>query len=78
MKNNKHLTLKPMTLVKFNFKDTPVIYHKQYPFSEVDRFVYLGDIKQMPGHCVIVNTKTGQMHCCYHTSNFIEVPEEEC
>lgn len=66
-----------MKLVKFNFDDLPEKYWKEYPFSIYDTFVMFGDIEKMDGHCVVCNTKTGQMYCGYHTDNFIELTEEE-
>ena len=64
-------------LVKFDFSDLPENYHKEYPFSKYDVFVMLGEVHGMDGHCVIINTKTGQAHVNYHTENFIELTEEE-
>ena len=66
------------TLVRFDFDDLPVNYHGEYPFTRKDRFIYLGDIVQMPGHCVVVRISDGHVFCCYHTDNFVKVPEEEC
>jgi hypothetical protein len=64
-------------LVKFDFKELPIEYHKSYPFSEYDRFVMLGEVEGMDGHCVVANTRTGQVHINYHTENFVELTEEE-
>lgn len=64
-------------LVKFDFKSLPIEYHKDYPFSIYDTFVMLGEVEQMGGHCVVANTKTGQVYVNYHTDNFIELTEEE-
>ena len=69
--------IKPMMLVKFDYDNMPVGYHKHYPFSESESFVYLGDIVQMPGHCVVVSTKTGRVYCCYHTDEFVVLNDEE-
>lgn len=64
-------------LVKFDFSEMPEKYWKEYPFSIYDRFIMLGEVEQMSGHCVVANTKTGQIHCCYHTENFVELTEDE-
>ena len=73
MRQNKKqkVEIKPNSLVKFDFDSLPKQHVNAYPFSTYDRFVYLGDIVQMPGHCIVVNTITGQVHCCYHTDNFV-------
>ena len=61
--------------VRFDFG---TIGAENYPFSIYDHFVFLGEVKQMPGHCVVAHTKTGQVHVGYHTDNFVELTEEEC
>lgn len=66
------------TLCKFDFETLPIEYHSQYPFTTNDVFVYLGDIKQMRGHCVVIRLKDNQIFTCCHTDNFIEIPEDEC
>jgi hypothetical protein len=70
--------MKENTLVKFDFDSMPDNYRGLYPFRPEDRFVYLGDIVQMPGHCVVVRISDSKVFCCYHTDDFAEVPEEEC
>lgn len=64
-------------LVRFDFDDIPEEYHSMYPFKKDDAYVLLGEIEQMPGHCVVSHMKTGQIYSGYHTDNFIELTEEE-
>lgn len=66
-----------LKLVKFDFLDLPQEYWKQYPFTEKDVFVVLGEIEQMPGHGVIANIKTGQIFCGYDLDGFKQLLEEE-
>jgi hypothetical protein len=70
--------MKKNTLVRFNFDGMPEAYAREYPFTVKDRFIYLGDVVQMPGHCVVVRIEDGQMFCCYHTDDFVKVPKKEC
>jgi hypothetical protein len=70
-------TIRERALVKFDFENVPATHHKQYPFTDKDRFVYLGDIVSMPGHCVVVRLKDNTVFTCYHTSNFVELTEDE-
>jgi hypothetical protein len=70
-------SLPKLPLVKFNFDDLPVEFHKQYPFTDKEVFVILGEIKQMPGHCIVLHHRTGQIHSGFHTDNFVEIPEDE-
>jgi len=72
------MSIREKALVRFDFENTPAEYHKAYPFTEKDRFVYLGDIVQMPGHCIVVRLKDDKVFTCYHTDDFVELTEEEC
>jgi len=69
--------MKKLTLCKFDFNDLDVEYHKRYPFRETDIFIYLGDISNMPDHCVVVRQSDGTSFIGYHTDNFIELTEDE-
>ena len=69
--------MKKNTLVKFDFDNIPVEFHSQYPFSRRDVFVYLGDIVQMPGHCILIRMSDGKGFAGYHTDEFVRVPDEE-
>jgi hypothetical protein len=40
-------------------------------------YVFLGEIPNMPGHCVVADANTGQLFTGYHTDNFAEIPEDE-
>lgn len=44
-------------------------------FKKGQPFLYLGEIIQMKGHCIVVD-KEGKTHWGYHTENF-RVPEED-
>ena len=65
-------------LVKFDYGDLPKEYHKKYPFKKDKVYIFLGEIAQMPGHCIVAEYKTGKIICGYHTENFIELTEDEC
>ena len=41
------------------------------------RYVYLGEIVNMPGHCILLGTRTNEMYMGYHCDEFEEIPEEE-
>lgn len=66
--------MKPYTMCKF---EAPIGMWNEYPFSKHDRFVFLSEINNMEGHCVVVNWKTGQVLSGYHTDDFVELTEEE-
>jgi hypothetical protein len=69
---------RPMSLVKFDFDRVDASYHSNYPFTRKGVYVFLGEIANMGGHCIVVDHKTGQIHSGYHTENFVELAEDEC
>lgn len=62
-----------LSLVRFNFAAVPPEYHSKYPFIEERPYVFFGEIPNMPGHCVVADHKTGQIHSGFHTENFTEL-----
>jgi hypothetical protein len=62
-------------LVKFNICNG--LDWKHYPFAERRNYVFLGNIPNMPGHCIVVDQHTGQIYTGYHTEDFKEIPEDE-
>jgi len=71
-----------MSLVKFNeggrypVAPCPPEIRKQYPFAVGEPVLFIGELVNMPGHCVLVR-KDGKVLWGYHTDNFIELTEEE-
>lgn len=64
--------LKYLTMIKL--KDTSPEYKKIFGPSP---YIFLGEIPNMYGHCVICSYQTGKIYCGYHTDNFIEIEEDE-
>lgn len=57
--------------------DTPPAgFETSYPWKEGECLLYLGEVVQMPGHCIVVNRK-GLVFWGWHTDNFREPREEE-
>jgi hypothetical protein len=50
---------------------------RKLPFKPAKAYLFLGEIPNMPGHCVVADIKTGRLLTGYHTSNFVEVPDDE-
>ena len=48
----------------------------RYPWKTGESLLYLGEIKQMPGHVVVVDKK-GKVHWGYHDDTFREPKESE-
>lgn len=66
-----------LSLVRFRFDSVPNEYHGKYPFVDGRTYVFFGEIPNMPGHCVVADHQTGQLHSGYHTENFIELTDDE-
>ena len=47
------------------------------PLLAEENFVFLGEIPNMPTHCVVVAVKSGKTLIGYHTDNFIELSDDE-
>jgi len=62
--------------VRFNFKDLPKEYRKDYPFSEKEVYIFFGDIPNMPGHCIVCD-KYSKFYIGYHTDHFEELSIDE-
>jgi hypothetical protein len=69
------------TLVVFNLESCDESFYALYyrdKFPEGKLFVFLGEIKQCPGHCILTDLSTGLIIGMYHTDNFREATEDEC
>lgn len=66
-----------LSLVRFYFDDLPKKFRAKYPFKPGSNYVFLGEIPNMPDHCVVADAKTGRVYTGYHTENFVEIPDEE-
>ena len=78
MSKRKWKMPRKMSLVKFDFSDLEERYVVQYKktFDE-ECYVFMGEIVNMRGHCVVVSHRTGKVISGYHTDNFIELTEDE-
>jgi len=71
-----------LSLVKFDEGEgyptppMPKELRKQYPFGRDEHLMFIGEIVNMPGHCVLVR-KNGEVVWGYHTDNFKELTDEE-
>lgn len=51
--------------------DTTVPFHGDQPL------VFLGEIPNMPGSCVLVGHKSGKVYSGFHTERFQELKDDE-
>ena len=73
----KEETPRQYSLVRFELGDLDPSWWDKYPFEPDGRYIFLGEIPNMPGHCVVADHITGRMHSGYHVENFVEIPEDE-
>ena len=48
-----------------------------YPFKQDTIFVFLGEIPDMEGHCIVIEKGSSEVHVGYHTENFHEIPKND-
>ncbi len=68
---------RPLALVRFSPPPVPDGTESPYPFSVGETLVFLGEIPNMPGHCVVARHLGGTVHSGYHTENFVELDQDE-
>ena len=74
------MTTNPRCLALVKFVPPLTIRGKKltrYPFKKGEAYVFMGEIPNMPGHCVVVAQKSGKIHAGYHTELFVELSSEE-
>lgn len=77
MKRARRRKPRPTSLVRFDFDSLPRSYYRRYPFRHGATYVFLGEIADMSGHCVVADAKTGRVYAGYHTESFAEIPRDE-
>ena len=51
-------------------------YH--YPFKRSLTYIFLGEIVNMPGHCIVIEYKANHtVYSGYHTADFKELKKDE-
>lgn len=74
-------TPRQYSLVKYDISDQPEEFQKNYAdgnyeFSPNHRYIFLGEIPNMQGHCIVMDDK-GKHYVGYHIENFIELTDDE-
>jgi hypothetical protein len=71
---------KPRRLALAKFCPPNVIRGRKkprYPFKKGEAHVFLGEIPNSPGHCVVAERISGKIHAGYHTDLFTELSGDE-
>ena len=73
------MAIKQLSIVKLEdwYIDHLKKYNDRYRFTCDTSFIYLGEIPNLPGYCVIAGTTTGKIYSGYHIENFRVATEEE-
>ncbi len=82
-KNKRKKLIKPLQInsfVVFDATSCPSeIYHRYYkdifPLNKL--FIFMGEIKQIKGHCILCDLDSGKIIGMFHTENFREATEDE-
>lgn len=64
--------IKPLTLVRYKKPDDA---EPDYPFTDGEILLYIGEISNMPGHCAVA-TRDGKVHYGWHPEMFVPIVEE--
>lgn len=64
-----------MKICKF-VANLPPNIKNQYPFKEGEEVLFLGEIENRLGTCVVFQLTTGKMHVGFETDHFIDSEEE--
>jgi hypothetical protein len=70
-----HKTIQPPTLVKYKYTSEHAQYN-YHPFNNKETYIYMGDLLQAKGHCVIIDMN-GKVYTFYHTDLFRLATEDE-
>ena len=65
------------SLIKFSYDGLDKDYHKYYPFGSKSKYIYLGEIPNMLGHCIVACYATGRLYSGYHIQDFVEIDDDE-
>ena len=71
-KADHNTSIRTVVVAVIRFKDE----EDYYPFERGERLLFMGEVENMSGHCVIVNS-SGKTFWGYHSDNFHVVPKEE-
>lgn len=66
-----------LSLMKFEPENIGSKAEGQLPFSRGQTYVFLGELENMPGHCVVVEHHSDRAFSGYHTDYFSELGEDE-
>ena len=75
------VTPRQNSFVRYDVSNMPRQYRDHFAdghlvFSPQHRYIYMGEIPNMPGHCVVADDD-GKFYTGYRVENFIELTDDE-
>jgi len=72
-------TIRQNAWVVFDEENCPKDVYEEYykPIFGGKMFIFLGEVPQTPGHCILADLSTGKILGMYHTDDFREAREDE-
>ena len=71
------MTPRHLSLVRFIGAPSALHGDLAYPFTALRTYVFLGEIPNLPGHCVVAEHPTGPIYSGYHSELFRELTFDE-
>lgn len=66
-----------MSICKFTTAYYPKELQSQWPMDKRGRFIFFGEIPNMPGHCIVMNMSTKEFHNSWPVHLFVELCDED-
>jgi hypothetical protein len=63
-----------LSLVRFDAEAVPKGFRRKYPLRAGRAYVFLGEIPNMPGHCVVAEQDSGRIYAGDHAAHFVNSP----
>ena len=71
------MSIEPYTIVKLTDRCKEFYKVIETPFGSNRKFLFISEIKNMPGHVYIIGLDDGKNYTGYHEEDFIEASEDE-
>ena len=65
---------RPFSLTKFA---PPGRHEKEYPLETDKIYIFLSEIINMPGHCIVIEMNSNKIFSGFHTDCFVELTEDK-
>jgi len=70
-------TPRQYSICKFSDAHYPLEYQRQYPMTTDQLYIFMGEIPNMLGHCIVMNKDTKEIHVAWHCDLFKELSDDD-